>query len=706
MDTAKKLFVLCTLLRATMVVAPAVHGEDDHSPTAGRATAGRADLIPFPMDWANASKSVVDLSRFLDAPAGKDGFITTRGPQLIRPDGTRFRIWGVNLCGPDCFPDHDEAPLLAADLARFGVNCVRFHFMDVDWGRHLFDASRDDTRRLDMANLDRLDFFIAELKRRGIYTNLNLNVGRRYKAGDGVRDWQFLSLGKYSVLFNERLIELQQEFARQLLTHRNPYTGREYRHEPAVAVVEIVNENSLVEGWQRKRLDGKDDPSNLTWTPMPVSYAEELRQKYHDWLATNSLPSCPENEVRFYVELEHRFHARMRRFLRDDLGVQSLLVGNSDYGRDVSGYPRILPLLQYDIVDAHNYWQLAKGDTGYVAVANTPMVSEPLQSTAVGLARSAVLGRPFTVSESNHPFPNEYACEGMPILTAYAMLQNWDGIYWFTWGRGRRADAAAGIERRFRPWGWAYSYDFSNDPMKVASLAVCGLMWHRQDVATARRTLVRRYTRDAAIQTLFQDPKTSRPFFTSGFDPLLALRYATRFEISDQPQPPFPDTQAKEDLRSDTEELAWNARRVVTIDTPRTQALVGFVDDASARTTHLSANVNNPFCTVMLTSLDGEPIESSRRLLLLTTSRCANSQMEWDDARKSVLAFGSGPTCIEPVAGTVTLCALKASALHVQPLTAVGSPGVESFPANCQGNVCEMNLSKAGTTWYVVTCKP
>jgi hypothetical protein len=396
----------------------------------------------------------------------------------------------------------------------------------------------------------------------------------------------------------------------------------------------------------------------------------------------------------------------MKQFLRNDLDVQSLLVGNSDYSRDVSGYPRILPLLQHDIVDAHDYWQLAKGDTDYVAIGNTPMVREPLRSTAVGLARSAVLGRPFTVSESNHPFPNEYACEGMPILTAYAMLQNWDGIYWFTWGRAHRAHAADGIERRFRPWGWAYSYDFSNDPMKVASLAVCGLMWHRQDVATARRTVVRRYTRKAAIETLLQNPKTSRPFFTPEFDPLLALRHATRFEITDEPQPPFPGPLAEENIRSDTEELAWHTRRVVTIDTPRTQALVGFLGNKSARTTHLSADVNTPFCTVMVTSLDDEPIASSQRLLLLTTSRCANSQMQWDDARKNVVTFGSGPTCIEPVTGTVTLHGLKAKELNVQPLTAVGSHGIGGFTVICEGDTFKVDLSKAGTTWYAVACKP
>jgi hypothetical protein len=165
--------------------------------------------------------------------------------------------------------------------------------------------------------------------------------------------------------------------------------------------------------------------------------------------------------------------------------------------------------------------------------------------------------------------------------------------------------------------------------------------------------------------------------------------------------PPFNSS-----IRSDTDEIAWQARGVVTVDTPRTQALVGFLGDLSARTTHLSANVNNPFCTVMVTSLDSEPIETSRRLSLLTTSRCANSQMERENARKSVVAFGSGPTCIEPVTGTVTLCGLKANALHVQPLTAVGSLGIERNTAICEGDTCEIDLSKGGTTWYVVACKP
>jgi hypothetical protein len=76
-----------TLACAAVFFTAAAHGDDD-SLIAGRVAAPLAELVPFPMVWANASKSVVDLSHFLDAPAGKNGFITTQGPHLVHPNGT------------------------------------------------------------------------------------------------------------------------------------------------------------------------------------------------------------------------------------------------------------------------------------------------------------------------------------------------------------------------------------------------------------------------------------------------------------------------------------------------------------------------------------------------------------------------------------------------------------------------------------------
>src|SRR5438445_5342578 len=84
---------------------------------------GQPALRPYPTDWSKAAQSAVDLSGYLKAPAGKGGFIRVEGSHLVKPDGSRFRIWGVNLVADGCFPARDAAALLAADLARMGVNC-------------------------------------------------------------------------------------------------------------------------------------------------------------------------------------------------------------------------------------------------------------------------------------------------------------------------------------------------------------------------------------------------------------------------------------------------------------------------------------------------------------------------------------------------------------------------------------------------------
>ncbi|HEX8199532.1 MAG TPA: hypothetical protein VF590_03530, partial [Isosphaeraceae bacterium] len=382
---------------------------------------GQVALQPYAIDWSKAAESAVDLSGFLRAPAGADGFIRVEGAHLVRPDGSRFRIWGVNLSGPDCFPTHDEAARLAADLARMGVNCVRLHHLDNSWGRNIFDAARGDTRHLDPESRDRLDFLVARLKDRGIYSNLNLNVSRNYLPGDAVRDAPLLGSGKSATLFNDRLIELQREYARQLLTHANPYTGRPYRAEPAVAVVEIVNENSLLEAWVEGRLTGTTDWPAMP--PIPPSYAEELTDRYNLWLRAHLPPADLESlrreagsgpdgrvprlpptefagasrlrfhaEARFLMELERLFFRGMQAFLKDELGVHSLLVGSSDHRSGVggvSGYPHLESLRLFDIVDGHAYWQHPTWEE-LPRTQNTPMVNDPAHATVVRFGRTPV----------------------------------------------------------------------------------------------------------------------------------------------------------------------------------------------------------------------------------------------------------------------------------------------------------------------------
>ena len=131
--------------------------------------AAPAQEIPekgFTMDWRDNAGSLVNLSFLLDAPAGGGGHIRIKDGHLVKPNGERFRIWGVNLAVSSCFPSKEDAPVIAAHLARFGINCVRLHFLDSNWSGSVFVAGRDDTRALDPQQLDRLDYFLDKAKQR------------------------------------------------------------------------------------------------------------------------------------------------------------------------------------------------------------------------------------------------------------------------------------------------------------------------------------------------------------------------------------------------------------------------------------------------------------------------------------------------------------------------------------------------------------
>ncbi len=85
---------------------------------------------------------------------------------------------------------------------------------------------------LDPGQLDRLDWLVYQLKLHGIYSNINTHVSREYPGCDypDINDFNY---GKAIDQFYPPYIEMQKDYARKLLTHKNPYTGTTYAEEPA-----------------------------------------------------------------------------------------------------------------------------------------------------------------------------------------------------------------------------------------------------------------------------------------------------------------------------------------------------------------------------------------------------------------------------------------------------------------------------------------
>ncbi|MEX0323753.1 MAG: carbohydrate binding domain-containing protein [Puniceicoccaceae bacterium] len=238
-----------------------------------------ADMVPFVLPWNDDSASLTDISGWAEKPAGKNGFLYANEAGELMSGNKRARLWGVNITTGAAFPSHEDADIVAARMAKFGINVIRFHHINAPWAGTdtLIDYTQGNSRSLGAANLDKFDYFTHQLKENGIYTNLNLLVSRQFYAADGLPaeisqiGWKE---GHTIGHFNDHHLDLQKEYASQLLEHVNPYTGLAYKNDPAVVTVEILNENSIFKAWFSGDMDA--------W---PAVFQDMVDPIWNNWLA-------------------------------------------------------------------------------------------------------------------------------------------------------------------------------------------------------------------------------------------------------------------------------------------------------------------------------------------------------------------------------------------------------------------------------------
>jgi hypothetical protein len=191
----------------------------------------------------------VDLSHLNPQPIDQTGSVSVVAGHFADASGQRLRLFGTNITGDSCFPDEEVSPRLARRLRQYGFNCLRLHFMDFSWGGRNRDSLWADAGQgtLSAASLAKLDRLIAECAGHGIYLNLNLHVGREYPGNPEVDGSQTFRFSKNLDRWYEPFIVQMEQFCRDLLNHVNPHTGRRYAEEPAIACLEISNENTMIQ---------------------------------------------------------------------------------------------------------------------------------------------------------------------------------------------------------------------------------------------------------------------------------------------------------------------------------------------------------------------------------------------------------------------------------------------------------------------------
>jgi hypothetical protein len=205
-------------------------------------------FFPFLPPWDDSSENAASAAFLNDHVAGSRGFITASGGHLANSAG-RIRFWGTNTTFGASFPPAADARKVAQGLARRGFNVLRFHHMDSTStpGGIFSDLAPD--RTLDPGQLADMDRFVYELANAGIYSNFNLVVSRPFNPGSElnpeilqINDWKLRAVLGF---FDPAQLALQKQYATDLLNHVNPYFGLANKDNPALAFIEINNENGL-----------------------------------------------------------------------------------------------------------------------------------------------------------------------------------------------------------------------------------------------------------------------------------------------------------------------------------------------------------------------------------------------------------------------------------------------------------------------------
>ena len=206
--------------------------------------------------------------------AGDTGFIRADGEYFKDEQGNVRRFLGTNICFKGCFPKHKDAERVADELARYGFNLVRLHYV-----HHAFPPEKIYPVKnsfIEPEQLELFDYLLYCLKQKGIYTYFQLNISRKFGEQNGFENADKLPHFNHGIdNYDQWMIMLQQQYIKEILNHKNPYTELRYKDEPAIAMLELANENSIIYSWFTPRYRFPD---------LVEPYASDLRARWNQFL--------------------------------------------------------------------------------------------------------------------------------------------------------------------------------------------------------------------------------------------------------------------------------------------------------------------------------------------------------------------------------------------------------------------------------------
>jgi len=641
---------------------------------------GSQDTSLWPQSSLDWQISPVDLSYLNEAetPAGRRGFVKAAGESLVFEDGSPARFWGINIAASALFnTSRENVKKQAKRISALGFNLVRIHHHDSPWvNPNIFGKDAVDTQTLDPNSLDKLDWLIKCLKDEGIYVWLDLHVQRALTEGDRIDGFdEIRGSGKSADLkgYNYVNLTIQQamkRFNEAYLNHSNSYTGVDYKNEPAIMALLITNENDITHHFGNALLPDKKVPLH---NQLYMNLAKEFANKYglsydktwHSWE--------PGPSKLFLNDLEHRFNIDMISHLRG-LGAKVPIATTSTWGEDpIYSLPA---LTAGDIIDAHAYGGALELD------------KNPLEESSMvnWLSMGQVAGKPMSVTEWNvSPFPAPDRHSSPLYIASAARLQGWDAVMLFAYAKDHLNDAG-------KPSNW----NAFNDPALIATLPAAALIYRQGHVKEANTLYALTPDRE---QMFYQSnsPDNSIAARTASEKGKLVVIMPKIPELpwlKNRPIPPgakviqnLNQSMIADDtteVLSDTGEIRRNwAKGIYTINTPRTQAAMGWIGNEPIILPDVKFDIRTLNASVAVQSLDGAPIKLSSSLMISLGARAIPSGDK--------LPFRS-----EPVVGQLTIQARKGLRLFKRP----SSHKEEEIPFDYTNGKYVINLEYLlGTSW-------
>lgn len=651
----------------------------------------------------------IGLADWLEKPAGKSGRITSSGDQLLLA-GKPIKLWGLNLCYSATAPDKPTADRQALFYAKYGINAVRLHkYADgTGWAGIQSKSSFAD---FDPAALDRFDYLVSALKKQGIFVKLSPTFGVKLgpadksavpywaEFGDIKGDDGRINTRHGAIFLSSELQDLQIAQTVRLLKHRNPHTNLTYGQDPAIAVIELFNEDSalffgtlsqlqntptlrkrageLFTTWLKKKYP-TEQALLAAWGPSALNAFTNEKLTGESWADNTILPignpwffdpaqlegsQKPKkarllDTMQFLQELQNNFYDRYAAAIRATGYPGLILTSNWQAGRAFSHFHNLASDARFDIIDRHNYF--GGGDnnnfdsSSMLAVPGSGMLSSGMQQVA---------GKPFMLSEWVHVRPSEWGAEGVALISAYGMgLSGWDASFLFQ----NRDDGR-------------FTSNIGRDAWDATAPQILGLFPAisrqvlRNDITQSDLIISRNvHLPSLALGKLdFEDlADQSGDIKSFGNAAQLAIgRPVVTFTAEPTPTPPFDILQHKDGttLVSSTKQLRWTPGTTpqsgfFTINTPATQALIGF----ARGTTHKLADVtitvspsttghSAPFAAIYITAPDkSDTLATAPTLLITALSRARNLDASWNQAGTQLLSPGKGPIILESIPAQIT----------------------------------------------------